>query len=653
MTFTPTQKELFNKNIEALGNILLKESLKEIKSSKFELILGKDNLDINLKDTSIKNNGGGYNENLLYQDPIKELQTMLNTYNDKYLLYPVLYFYGFGNGILFKALLQNKNHQHIVVFEKDIEIIWIMFHILDFSSELQSARLMVLETSSLDIEFFSNFCSSKPFFQFSRIYFLELMSHYYERFHKDILGLNKKLAENFKNSIVSHGNDPLDALQGIEQFVYNLPQMITHPSYKELLSKRKDISDTAIIVSTGPSLTKQLPLLKKYANKATIFCADSSYPILAKHGIKPDYVLSLERIPLTSEFFNNDFGEFDKDILFVLKSYVHPHTTKYLQKNNRNFMLVSTYASFINYLKLDDFGYFNMGFSVANMNFLLAIHLKHKNIVLIGQDLAYTKDGLSHTKDYSNLDKHEGHFQRDKNKYTTQAYGGNGKVQSSEIWTLFRHNFEKDIVNIKMNYHITTYNCTEGGARIEGTIEKPFLWACENLLDKDLNKPFEKLEPLSLNKQNEFLLKAYYKVYQSIKHCRDFSKILSNDFNNIQNIYLNLNKKENDLNLAIRKIDEFKNKLENIKQMQDLYEILQPLRTQFELNLARIYVLNPKTKEDAFNKSILWIKEHLEFMELVYGHIKAQENALIKNILPLEEKLKERKLDKWMERVRR
>ncbi|EOI3798841.1 flagellin modification protein PseD, partial [Campylobacter jejuni] len=445
MTFTPTQKELFNKNIEALSNLFLKESLKEIKSSKFELILGKDNLDINLKDTS--------DNTFLYENVIDELNSMLNTYNDKYLLYPVLYFYGFGNGILFKALLQNKNHQHIVVFEKDIEIIWIMFHILDFSHELQSARLMILQTSSLDIELFSNFCSSKPFFQFSRIYFLELMSHYYERFHEDILGLNKKLAENFKNSIVSHGNDPLDALQGIEQFVYNLPQMITHPSYKELLSKRKNLSDTAIIVSTGPSLTKQLPLLKKYASKATIFCADSSYPILAKHGIKPDYVLSLERIPLTSEFFNNDFGEFDKDILFVLKSYVHPHTTKYLQKNNRNFMLVSTYASFINYLKLDDFGYFNMGFSVANMNFLLAIHLKHKNIVLIGQDLAYAKDGLSHTKDYSNLDKHEGHFQRDKNKYTTQAYGDNGKVESSFVWTLFRHNFEQDVANAKKNYY--------------------------------------------------------------------------------------------------------------------------------------------------------------------------------------------------------
>ncbi|HHQ3857623.1 TPA: motility associated factor glycosyltransferase family protein [Campylobacter jejuni] len=640
MIFTPTQKELFNKNIEALSNILLKEGLKEIKSSKFELVLGKDNLDINLKDTS--------DNTFLYENVIDELNTMLNTYNDKYLLYPVLYFYGFGNGILFKALLQNKNHQHIVVFEKDIEIIWIMFHILDFSNELQSARLMVLQTSSLDIEFFSNFCSSKPFFQFSRIYFLELMSHYYERFHEDILGLNKKLAENFKNSIVSYGNDPLDALQGIEQFVYNLPQMITHPSYKELLSKRKGISDTAIIVSTGPSLTKQLPLLKKYANKATIFCADSSYPILAKHGIKPDYVLSLERIPLTSEFFNNNFGEFDKDIVFVCAGVVHPKTIEYLK--NKTFIITQKVLAFPYYINLKNFCYAAVGFSVAHMAYEFATHLSHKNIIFIGQDLAYAKDGFSHTKDYKNLDKHEGHFQRDKGKFQCLAYGGDGKAESSEVWTMFRF-FLQD--TISRNIISTTYNCTEGGARIEGTIEKPFLWACENLLDKDLNKPFEKLEPLSLNKQNEFLLKAYYKVYQSIKHCRDFSKILSNDFEKIQSVYLNLNKKENDLNLAIRKIDEFKNKLENIKQMQDLYEILSPLLIQFELNLARIYVLNPKTKEDAFNKSILWIKEHLEFMELVYGHIKAQENALIKNILPLEEKLKERKLDKWMERVRK
>ncbi|EAJ5406860.1 motility associated factor glycosyltransferase family protein, partial [Campylobacter jejuni] len=542
--------------------------------------------------------------------------------------------------------LQNKNHQHIVVFEKDIEIIWIMFHILDFSSELQSARLMILENDKLQAQDYTELCSSKPFFQFSRIYFLELMSHYYERFHEDVLGLNKKLAENFKNSIVSHGNDSTDTLQGIEQFVYNLPSMITHPSYKELLSKRKGISDTAIIVSTGPSLTKQLPLLKKYASKATIFCADSSYPILAKHGIKPDYVCMLERTEITAEFFNHDFGEFDKDIVFVCAGVVHPKAIEYLKGRNRKYLITPRYLYFPIYIKLKYFDFLYNTPSVAHMSYFLSVLLNHKNIIFIGQDLAYAENGNSHPDDYQNSANYESQMYE---HILTIAYGGNGKVETHEVWIFFKQILEAMIIK----YHITTYNCTEGGARIEGTIEKPFLWACENLLDKDLNKPFEKLEPLSLNKQNEFLLKAYYKVYQSIKHCRDFSKILSNDFENIQSIYLSLNEKEEDINLAIEKIDEFKNKLEDIKQMQDLYEILSPLLIQFELNLARIYVLNPKTKEDAFNKSILWIKEHLEFMELVYGHIKAQENALIKNILPLEEKLKERKLDKWMERVRK
>nr|AJA55556.1 hypothetical protein QZ67_01469 [Campylobacter jejuni subsp. jejuni] len=646
MTFTPTQKELFNKNIEALSNILLKESLKEIKSSKFELILGKDNLDINLKDTS--------DNTFLYENVIDELNSMLNTYNDKYLLYPVLYFYGFGNGVLFKALLQNKNHQHIVVFEKDIEIIWIMFHILDFSNELQSARLMILENDKLQTQDYNELCSFKPFFQFSRIYFLELMSHYYERFHEDVLELNKKLVQYFKDSIISHGNDSTDTLQGIEQFVYNLPQMITHPSYKELLSKRKNLSDTAIIVSTGPSLTKQLPLLKKYANTATIFCADSAYPILAKHGIKPDYVCMLERTEITAEFFNHDFREFDKDICFIIKSVVHPNAINYLTKKTDNFTLVSTYASFINYLKLDHFGYFNMGFSVAHMACYLSLHLKHKNIIFIGQDLAYAKNGNSHPDDYQNSATYESKAHE---PILTKAYGGKGEVKTHHVWLMFKQNLEQDIEKIQKYLDTKVYNCTEGGARIKGAIEKPFLWACENLLAKDLNKPFEKLEPLSLNKQNEFLLKAYYKVYQSIKHCRDFNDNFIKVYDKIKNSFMSLqNSQKNEIFIQeiIQDIDKTKTQIDELYNTQkDLIQILGPLLTQFELNLARIYVLNPKTKEDAFNKSILWIKEHLEFMELVYGHIKAQENALIKNILPLEEKLKERKLDKWMERVRR
>ncbi|ECK8512254.1 motility associated factor glycosyltransferase family protein [Campylobacter coli] len=578
----------------------------------------------------------------MYQDPIKELEKNLEYFKD-FTRYPVLFFYGFGNGILYKILLQNQALKRIIIFEKELELIFLALNFIDFSKDLSLGRLIILHHDDINLP------KMDKVFRligdlFYRSYNLHIANDFYEHYKEDILKLNKLNMQTIKNHNLMHGNDPKDALQGIEQFVYNLPQMITHPSYKELLSKRKGISDTAIIVSTGPSLTKQLPLLKKYASKATIFCADSSYPILAKHGIKPDYVCMLERTEITAEFFNHDFGEFDKDIVFICAGVVHPKAIEYLK--GRNLVITQKVLAFPYYINLKDFSYAAVEFSVAHMSYFLSVLLNHKNIIFIGQDLAYAENGNSHPDDYQNSANYESQMYK---HILTEAYGGKKEIKTHEVWIFFKQILEAMIIK----YHITTYNCTEGGARIEGTIEKPFLWACENLLDKDLNKPFEKLEPLSLNKQNEFLLKAYYKVCKSIKHCRDFSKILSNDFEKIQSVYLSLNEKEEYLNLAIEKIDEFKNKLEDIKQMQDLYEILSPLLIQFELNLARIYVLNPKTKEDAFNKSILWIKEHLEFMELVYGHIKAQENALIKNILPLEEKLKERKLDKWMERVRR
>ncbi|EOG8002261.1 motility associated factor glycosyltransferase family protein [Campylobacter jejuni] len=636
----------FNKNLKALSgfeyNNLRKklEDLKELRE--FTFTQGKDNLDINIiKKRNLKK---------MYQDPIKELEKNLEYFKD-FTRYPVLFFYGFGNGILYKILLQNQALKRIIIFEKELELIFLALNFIDFSKDLSLGRLIILHHDDINLP------KMDKVFRligdlFYRSYNLHIANDFYEHYKEDILKLNKLNMQIIKNHNLMHGNDPKDALQGIEQFVYNLPQMITHPSYKELLSKRKNLSDTAIIVSTGPSLTKQLPLLKKYASKATIFCADSSYPILAKHGIKPDYVCMLERTELTAEFFNHDFGEFDKDIVFICAGVVHPKAIEYLK--GKTFIITQKVLAFPYYINLKDFSYAAVGFSVAHTLSYLATYLSHKNIIFIGQDLAYAENGNSHPDDYQNSANYESQMYE---HILTTAYGGNGKVETHSIWLLFKNWFENEMIPNTRKMGITTYNCTEGGARIEGTIEKPFLWACENLLDKDLNKPFEKLEPLSLNKQNEFLLKAYYKVYQSIKHCRDFSNKFIKSYDKIKNSFMSLqNSQENEtlIKEIIKDIDKIKTQIDELYNTQkDLMQILGPLLTQFELNLARIYVLNPKTKEDAFNKSILWIKEHLEFMELVYGHIKAQENALIKNILPLEEKLKERKLDKWMERVRR
>ncbi|ECL1094415.1 motility associated factor glycosyltransferase family protein [Campylobacter jejuni] len=641
MIFTSNQQEIFKQNINALNNEILRKKLQEIKNTKFKLVLDKDNLYINLRNTK--------DNTLLYANVIDELNFMLEIYNDKYLLYPVLYFYGFGNGILFKALLQNKHHQHIVVFEKDIEILWIMFHLLDFSYEIKKNKIIIFDTNEINIKDYEMLTLTKPFVSFLRIYFLELSSSYYEKMNKDIKKVNKKLMEYFKKAMIGYGNDPLDALQGIEQFVHNLPKMLTHSSYKELISKRKKLSKTAIIVSTGPSLIKQLPLLKKYQNKATIFCADSSYPILAKHNIKPDYVCMLERTELTAEFFNHDFKDFDKDIVFICASLVHPNAIAYLEKNNREYILASRFLNFSLFIACHNYGYFDQSPSVAHMSYTIAADLDHENIIFIGQDLAYAKNGDSHPQEYQNSSTFESNMYE---KIECLGYGGKNYVKTHSIWLLFKQIIEQFILKYP---HINTYNCTEGGAWIEGAIEQSFGSICNKLLLNNLNKPFTKLEKPNIQKQNEFMLKAYAKIYKSIKHCMKFKKHTLTIIEDIESSYTSLNylsleESKEILDILIRIIDNFKTELENAN-MTDFYEILGPLLMQFEFNLARIYVLNPKTPEDSFNKSVLWIKEHLEFMHMVCGHIEAQENALLKNIIPLEEKLKERGMKKYLKRI--
>ncbi|EAI5530411.1 motility associated factor glycosyltransferase family protein [Campylobacter lari] len=630
------QKHIFNKNLKALNNITLKETLKKIKTSNFKTIQGKDPLDINFI-----HNGGGYT---LYNNTLNELDEKLKLYNDKYLLYPVLYFYGFGNGILYKALLQNKNRQKIVVFEKEIEFIYLSFHYVDFSEELKNNSLIILDTNTININIFEELCSNSPFFNFLRIYFLDLHCDYYEKYQEDIMQINQNIQKYIKKAIYAYGNDTIDALQGIENFVYNLPDIISNYSFNELLLKRKKQANTAIIVSTGPSLIKQLPLLKQYANYASIFCADSAYPILAKYNIKPDYVLSLERVVETSEFFNNDFGDFDKDIIFTIKSLTHPNTFKYLKKQ-RIICSISNYMFFHHYIGLHDFGYMDMRHSVATMSQILAIYLRHKNIIFIGQDLAYADDGSSHPEEYYYGKYDTYNPQEIDYSLTTLAYNGNHHVKTNETWMLFKAEIEEAAFNAKKIFNIKTYNCTEGGARIDHTIEKPFKQICEELLTEEIKKPFAKLEKLNENKQKELMLKSFYKIHQAIKLCDFLHKeyiYLSNRLNFLIN-------DEKNFSSIIKELDRFKNKFEKIKLLQTL---LNPLNTQFELNLARIYVLNPKTKEDIFNKNYLWIKEHLEWLELIIGHIKKLQESLEKNIINLEKEMENRHLQKQITKIK-
>ena len=572
----------------------------------------------------------------------EEFEERLKEFKEKYPLYPVLYFYGISNAFMIENLLQNPYHCHLLVYERNLALLYTLLSSIDLSVALAQKRLLIFnEVSQMEYIF-----ETQPFLAYSRTYFLELMSDFYAREQKEILALNSFLMEGFKKSILKQGNDPKDALQGIKQYVYNLASMIKNPSLKELLEKRGAKFNSCVIVSTGPSLTKQLPLLKEVQERVVIFAADSAYPILMQNDIVPDYVCMVERTDFTAEFFKHDFGNKDDKTTFLLASLVHPNAIEYLEKRGRNYILIPKRLNFAQYVDLRAFALLSSAVSVAHMALALALELEFKELVFIGQDLAYDDVGHSHPKDY----QHSANFESEcYEKAEILAYGGEGFVESHEIWIFFRQILE-DLVKYVVSAKI--YNATEGGARIEGMIEKPFSECCKDFGENKQN--LEKLQPLSEDKQKEYALKAYAKVKKAFKECVGFQAMLRAYYEDIEPEFLKLNTLDLEEGLSVSfslmlKVDQFRDEFGAISSV--FYELIHAFFTHFCMNLNKILVLNPLTKEDLFNKNVLCIKEHLDFMQSIFGFVKAQEEMLKFAITPLENALKAKGLSKYIERL--
>ncbi|WP_270966950.1 motility associated factor glycosyltransferase family protein [Campylobacter upsaliensis] len=572
----------------------------------------------------------------------EEFEERLKEFKEKYPLYPVLYFYGISNAFMIENLLQNPYHCHLVIYERDLALLYVVLSNIDLSTALAQKRLLIFnEVSQMEYIF-----ETQPFLAYSRTYFLELMSDFYAREEREVLALNSFLMEGFKKSILKQGNDPKDALQGIRQYVYNLDSMIKNPSLKELLAKRGAKFKSCVIVSTGPSLSKQLPLLKEVQERVVIFAADSAYPILMQNDIVPDYVCMVERTDFTAEFFKHDFGNKDDKTTFLLASLVHPNAIEYLEKRGRNYILIPKHLNFAQYVDLKAFALLSSAASVAHMALALALELEFKELVFIGQDLAYDDVGHSHPKDY----QHSANFESEAyEKIKIVAYGGEGFVESHEIWIFFRQILE-DLVKYVVSAKI--YNATQGGARIEGMIEKPFSECCKDFNENKQN--LEKLQPLSEDKQKEYALKAYAKVKKAFKECVEFQAMLRAYYEDIEPEFLRLNTLDLEEGLSasfslMLKVDQFRDEFGAISSV--FYELIHAFFAHFCMNLNKILVLNPLTKEDLFNKNVLYIKDHLDFMQSIFGFVKAQEETLKFAITPLENTLKTKGLSKYIERL--
>lgn len=632
------QNPIFQKNLQALfqqDEILAARLWSIVGNKDYEIFIGKDPIDINL----INKHTFKY----IYDNPATDILKLLEDTEKGYKRYPMLFFYGLGNGILYKALAKNETHQKIVVIEPEIEIIYLVLNVVDLSSELASGQIILFYSKFATYTHFYYLVTEAKLNSYAKTYDLKVHAPFYDQYEEDYIRINKEITRAFSQIVVSHGNSIDDLLLGTRQNCENLASMIKNYCYTSLVKKRYGLMDTAIIVSTGPSLDKQLDTLKKFAPYATVISVDASYPILAKHDIAPDYVMSMERVLPTSTFFEKVHPNIDKDIYFVVASVTHKQTIKNILP--RRLVLTMRPQQEEQMFGMKRYGYLGIGHSCANMAYQLAYVLGHKNIVFIGQDLAFAPDGKSHATGHA-------FAQADENIFV-KAYGEVGEVRTTYVWTLFKNQFENDIAQSSLE-GIKSYNCTEGGARIEGTIERPFVDVMEELCKGKKAKTLPDIRKDSKTTINKNLLKAYeviktkVKIQSQVKH--QIEKVFLDVVPSIDKL-LKLNNENkitekhfNELLKITKKIDKLKDVIAKKSYQKYIENVIQISVYYQELELAKISVAPSDTTMQKVNKLLEWVEMHKYWMFSAAGGLNADIEVTKKASKPLVAELKKRKL---------
>jgi hypothetical protein len=628
------EETIYEKNLSALlgVNPSLAANLFSLNANtKFSVFQGKELIDINI----IDNDSHRY----IYDSPVSDVEKFIQDSETEYSRYPVLFFYGIGNGIFYKLLSANPAHKHIIIIEPEIELLFIALNFIDIAEDIQSERIILQLSSHMTFGEATKLVYKGDIKPYVKLYNLRIHSPFYEHYQRDIQEMNTILIRSFKQMVLNHGNDTNDALIGIEQHIYNLPTMIENYKIQELMQQNKN--DNAVIISTGPSLAKQIPLLKIYAPYMTLICIDASLPILQEHGIVPDVVVSMERVELTSKFFENLDPSVKEKTYFVVSSLTHKKSVTNLA--DAKLVLAMRPLSYMRYFDMPEFGYIGSGMSAANLGYQLAYYMEHKNILLIGQDLAYSDDGRSHSKGHIFSENEVKHKEND---LIVTKYGGDGFIKTTIIWDIFRNFFEKDI-ELTSQEGIPTYNCTEGGARIHGAIEKPFSEVLSEIVQMNTEKTPISIQRTPADEIPVLLKHAYDKTQELIDYGLEFKLEIETLFIDIaQEIEtLEEHNKNNTLEkidydsliVLSEKIDVIKEKVESLEFSKMYIDTVQSYIFHQELDLAKIVVQNAETELEKKAKLIEWIIAHRYWLFSLAGGIEAELTAITRGRPPLIE----------------
>ena len=626
---------IYNKNMEALKSVNeeLATKLSQITTNeKYEVFASGHYADANILDRET--------DTFMYEKrPIDDIEETYVEMMKEYKLYKIMYIYGIGNGHLINMLTQNRFHEFIYVFEPELELLYIALNLTDISEDIASKRVVLVHTKDFDSVIFRRIVEGLAIVHL-KAYDLRLNTSFYNSYLTDITRVNQDILKIFRYYLVSTGNDAKDELLGLEHFVQNLPLMLKNPQLNNLVHKGKN-SDTAIIVATGPSLTKQLPLLKKIKRHVTIFAADASLPVLEKEGIKPDIVTTIERTARTGEFYEHTSPSFQKDIVFALTAIVAQELLDNIKEGQLQLSMRPTGWHYA-FMEFNKYGYLGLGMSAANMSYELASSMNFKQIIIIGQDLAYAKDGKSHAENhiFGNAEIK----QKTYDEYT-EAYGGDGEVRTTKVWKMFLNGYENTVAQNR-GKDFLTINATEGGARIKGTTEMPFKKAVETYVDKEHKKEKIVLDLPSEELYEEHMIQAVEKLEEAIKlgkmmkkNVRKLLKVLTKIIRKykkypIEDIHLHA--KEKELIKIVDKIAVSRDLYYN-GEFKKFYEsLISPLLTHLEYDIAYWSLQKEGTNKNKVHKEWKMILFHHEWAYRILVNV----DAILEILEPREKELK-------------
>ncbi|HEF7982479.1 TPA: motility associated factor glycosyltransferase family protein [Campylobacter jejuni] len=548
----------------------------------------------------------------MYENLEEELNFFYQSILEKTPRYPFICIYGIGNALLIKNLA--KHYKHLFVFESEIELFILALSVLDLSEELKVYKVVLFDCVAKDLEIqIAMIFDQQSILEYLSLYEMFISSHYYLKYYEtSILSLNELCIKSASVAIRNADITCFLPLLTHGQFLQNIPSMLESIPFQRILSQRKNKFENAIVVSAGPSLAKQLPLLKAYQDKAVIFCADGALSMLEKEGIVPDYVTNLDFTDLAMKFFQN---KENKTSLNVLSCATHPNVVHSLKAENC--MIVLRNKALYQRFNLNDFGYIDTGTHVSHFSYTLALALGFKNIILIGQDLAFDEKGNSHSQGFSYGEQFSG--EKTVPTLKTQAYAGKGEVLTHITWNDYR---------IKLEYLFACnskeakfYNATEGGARINFTEELSFKECCDKLLTKFKPK-FELPKSLTKNRSDKLLVKFKEKIQKDQENAKRFL----NDALALKQILENILSK--DFILPLEFLEKVYQNIENFNHSLDTDEFIQ------DETLRGAFAYRGKLISDVLK---LHIKDETHF---ITAYIKAYHEWLLYFMEKLEQKYK-------------